>query len=210
MKVETSHCFFCFCCLQFEEPDCGFIQCRKWSGVQGCVSLFLVVRLRTTLNFPGLAAADTAPPPPPVGCLTMNVLDRRCCCARIAAGDESKVNAAVAHCMLSRDMQSVSSGSHASVGTGDDFDGPGREVLVGARSVASSARVATATSSTCTESDALLPPIAAQSAPVAVPSMKGEMCVHLPPAATAACIFASLWQGFQSCLDVWPGAQLSA
>ena len=158
-----------------------------------CFSSFVFGQLPTSLDL----QPPTPAPPPPVGCLTMNVLDRRCCCARrnvgrIAAGEETKVNAAVAHCMFSRDMQSVSSGSHASVGTGDDFDGPGREVLVGARSVASSARVATATSSTCTESDALLPPNAAQSAPVAVPSMKGEMCVHLPLAATAACIFASL------------------
>ena len=185
-------------------------QCRKWLGV--CFSSFVFGQLPTSLDLP---PPTPAPPPPPVGCLTMNVLDRRCCCARrnvgrIAAGEETKVNAAVANCMVSRDMQSVSSGSHASVGTGDDFDGPGREVLVGARSVASSARVATATSSTCTESDALLPPNAAQSAPVAVPSMKGEMCVHLPLAATAACIFASLWRGFRSCLNVWPGAQLSA
>jgi hypothetical protein len=76
-------------------------------------------------------------------------------------------------------MEKASSASHSSVGTGDDFDAPGREVAVGSRSTGTSARVNTATSSTCTETDAVLPLPAVQSEPVAVPSMKGELCVHL-------------------------------
>ncbi len=74
-------------------------------------------------------------------------------------------------------MEKTSAPSHSSVGTGGDDDELGREVLVGTRSVGASARTTTATSSTCTESDAILPSLAAQTEPVAVPSMKGEMCV---------------------------------
>ena len=76
-------------------------------------------------------------------------------------------------------MEKPSTAYHSSVGTGGEYDGSGREVLVGARSVGASARVATATSSTCTESDEILQSLAAQTEPVAVPSMKGEMCVLL-------------------------------
>jgi hypothetical protein len=71
--------------------------------------------------------------------------------------------------------------SHSSVGTGDDAGGPGREVLVGARSVGASAHVATTSSSTCTESDATPPSPAVQNQPAAVPSMKGEMYAPSPP-----------------------------
>ena len=81
--------------------------------------------------------------------------------------------------MIVQVMEKPSAACHSSVGTGGEDDGPGREVLVGARSIGASARVATATSSTCTESDEVLQSLAAQIEPAAVPSMKGEMCVHL-------------------------------
>ena len=96
---------------------------------------------------------------------------------------------------FSREMQKVSSGCHASVGSGDDGEAPGREVLVGTFSGASSARAATATSSTCTEADGLLLP-PAQGAPVAVPSMKGEMCACHPQRCLNPHIFVCHWRPF--------------
>ena len=106
-------------------------------------------------------------------------------------------------------METPVSASHSSVGTGGDFDGTGREFLVGTRSVGASARVSTTTSSTCTEADEILPSLATRADPVAAPSMKGEMCARQtisshPSLNTIIAYCEILWS------NVRAGARLSA
>ena len=133
----------------------------------------------------------------------------KCTAAVVGVSDRGFVAArkdcAVVQCgLFVKVMEKASAPSHSSIGTGGDDDEPGREVLVGTRSVGASARTTTATSSTCTESDEILPALAAQTEPVAVPSMKGEMCVATMHIQRAAFGIFMAWPNMQV------GAQLSA